>query len=185
MSFRQHLLIMQNQVLQHLWLTPTLLELTTFRACEEVRVLQYLFFCRGLMMLRLSMTPRSAAGSAPPLGSGPWRLAPARPHIPSRGGAWCLGRALVRAPQVVRVTGGCWPPPGGWAAGQVRTGLCDICGLEVLKINKKATSQILLHGLNWQLYKVGLLSLIGVGLVKPDTEPSKDRHLVWVVWHGL
>lgn len=147
---------MQNQVLPRLWLTTRLFEWTTFRACEEVRVLLYLFFCWCLMVLRLSMTPWSAAGSAPPLGSAPWCLTPTRPYIPSWGGAWCLGCAVVRAPQVVvRVTGGCRLPPGGWAVGQVRTGLCDICGLEVLKINKKTQVRFFFHSLNWQLYKIG------------------------------
>lgn len=103
---------------------------------ESPALFPYLFFCRGLMMLGLSMAPRPAAGSAPALGFAPWPLTPAGPHLPSRGGACRLGCPLVRAPQVVRVTGGYRPPPSGRAAGQVCAGLHAICGLEMLKINK-------------------------------------------------
>lgn len=35
------------------------------------RIIGELFFCRGLMMLGLSMAPRPAAGSAPALGFAP------------------------------------------------------------------------------------------------------------------
>lgn len=103
---------------------------------ESPALFPYLFFCRGLMMLGLSIAPWPAAGSAPALGSAPWPLTPAGPDLPSRGGACRLGCPLVRAPQVVRVTGGYRPPPSGRAARQVCAGLRAICGLEMLKINK-------------------------------------------------
>lgn len=153
-----------------------------------MRVLLYLFFCRSLMMLRLSMTPWPASGSAPPLSPTPWHLTPARPRLPSRGGAWCLGCTLVRAPQVVRVTGGHWPPPGGWASGQVCAGLCDICDLEVVKVNRckwESSSEFDLtaaQSLLLELVRDGVSVkqdedlFFYVGLVKPDAKHSKGRH---------
>lgn len=120
----------------------------------------YLLFCRGLVMFRLSMAPWPAAGSTPSLGSAPRPLVPAGPQLPFRGGPCCLGCPLVRAPQVVRVTGWYLPPPGGWTAGQVGAGQPPICSL---RNNQIDTNQVLLYSL------------------KPAAVES-HRLLSWLVW---
>lgn len=109
------------------------------RGREKVRALLCSCTClytflpwRGLMMFWLTMAPRSAAGCVPPLGSAPWPLTPAGPRLPSGWRPCCLGCPLIRAPQVVGVTAGYLPPPGGWAAGWVCAWLRAI-GLEMFE----------------------------------------------------
>lgn len=83
--------------------------------------------CRLALMIGLTVVPQSAPCTAPPVGSGPRPLAPAGPHLPSGGGSSCLGC------EVLRVTAGQLPPPGGWAMARVWTGLCTISSLEALE----------------------------------------------------
>lgn len=96
------------------------------------------------MMFRLTMAPQSASCASPSLSSGPQPLTPSGPQLPfGRGGPCRLGCPVIRAPQMVRVTAGCLPPPGGWAVAWVCTGLCVISSLERFKcqIKKNSSSQ--------------------------------------------
>lgn len=92
-----------------------------------------------LKMFRLTVAPRSAPGSTPPVGPSTRPLTPTGPRLSSRGGSRGLGQTVIRAPQVVRVTAGCQSSPGGRAVARVGAGdwIYAISGLRFEREHKE------------------------------------------------